>query len=411
MDNALLASIRECDELEVWRADGCRSMAEWIAARFGISRWLASRWIRAAHALVDLPSLSRALETGCLPLEKTVELARFATPDTERKLIKWATKASLGTVRQRGAIAETKAEEELEEDDEVRYLRYEWTADGRFLALEGLLPARQGAVVEKTLDRLAQRVPVIAEDDDGPSTFADSVDKRCADALYMVCSNHTAQDADADRATVVVHVDLDALISGEGESYIENGPQIYAETARTLACDCRMEVVWEKEGTAVGIERASRNIPRRIMRALRHRDKTCTFPGCSMWRFVHGHHVKWWTRDQGPTNLDNLILVCPFHHQLLHERGWVVTLDARGRTTWFRPNGEAYAPAAEALRLLDPDLDDSSKIETRTSPKVDREREPNWPRLDWVSEPLTWDLSEVRAGPISGRQPIGAGVF
>ncbi|MGH2792409.1 MAG: DUF222 domain-containing protein, partial [Actinomycetota bacterium] len=85
-----LQLIAELDERRIWRADGARSMAEWVSAQFGISQWAARRWIAAAHALAELPEVRRALRGGHLSLDKVLELTRLATPDTETELIAWA---------------------------------------------------------------------------------------------------------------------------------------------------------------------------------------------------------------------------------------------------------------------------------------------------------------------------------
>src|SRR5919106_5103155 len=85
----LLDVVAACDHAEVWLADGARDLAEWLAARAGISKWAARRWIHAAHVLPTLPLISEALEAGTLSLDKVVELCRFATPETEKRLITW----------------------------------------------------------------------------------------------------------------------------------------------------------------------------------------------------------------------------------------------------------------------------------------------------------------------------------
>ena len=54
--------------------------------------------------------------------------------------------------------------------------------------------------------------------------------------------------------------------------------------------------------------------PARIvrLRQLKYRDRECTFPGCGERRFTQAHHIVWWECG-GPTDLDNLVLVCTFH--------------------------------------------------------------------------------------------------
>ena len=66
------------------------------------------------------------------------------------------------------------------------------------------------------------------------------------------------------------------------------------------------------------------------------------------------HHITWWEHG-GPTDLDNLVLTCTFHHRLMHEYGWAVKRGATGSITWFRPDGTRYsagpAPPSEGLEL------------------------------------------------------------
>jgi hypothetical protein len=74
-----------------------------------------------------------------------------------------------------------------------------------------------------------------------------------------------------------------------------------------------------------------------MRRALRTRDEGCIFPGCSQTRHCDAHHLKHWA-DGGPTELDNLSLLCRFHHTLLHKRGFRVERKD-GAFIFFRPDG------------------------------------------------------------------------
>ena len=74
---------------------------------------------------------------------------------------------------------------------------------------------------------------------------------------------------------------------------------------------------------------------------LRYRDFGCTFPGCGNRRFAQAHHIVWWGKG-GRTDLDNLVLVCTFHHKLVHEFGWRLKREADGSVKWFRPDGTGY---------------------------------------------------------------------
>jgi hypothetical protein len=65
-------------------------------------------------------------------------------------------------------------------------------------------------------------------------------------------------------------------------------------------------------------------------RALARRDRHCRFPGCERpVRWTDAHHIVHWTRG-GPTDLDNLVLLCRRHHRMCHEGGWELRRDADG---------------------------------------------------------------------------------
>jgi hypothetical protein len=67
--------------------------------------------------------------------------------------------------------------------------------------------------------------------------------------------------------------------------------------------------------------------------ALAVRDGGCVFPGCDRpltWR--DAHHLWHWV-DGGPTDLDNLALLCRAHHRTVHEEGWQLTRGPDGRFT------------------------------------------------------------------------------
>ena len=349
----LLEVIAKCDRAEVWRADGCRDLAQWLSGRLGISNWAARRWIGAAHALPRLPLIRAAFVSGTLGFDKVLELCRFARPETEKRLVRWARRVGVAAVRRRADLANRPPLDEVVDADRERFVRYWWYDDGKRLGLEGSLGADQGAVVASALDRLAERVPEVAEDaivDEHGGCERRAVcsgqrrDARRADALVAMASREIANDQEPDRATVVVHADLDALRGDRRGAEVERGPVVHPETARRLACDARLQVVLhEPAGRAVGIGRADRTVPAWVMRELRHRDRTCTFPGCECSRFVQAHHILHWIYG-GETELDNLVLVCSFHHKLVHEYRWRVELDPTGCALWFRPTGNPSIP-------------------------------------------------------------------
>ena len=129
---------------------------------------------------------------------------------------------------------------------------------------------------------------------------------------------------------------------------IADGPEIPLETARRLACDATvLTLVEDALGRPLGISRRRRVVPRRLRRLLQRRDGGCRFPGCTTDKHVDAHHVWFWA-DGGPTDLDNLIMLCRFHHTLVHEGGFTIALVAPGRFTFHRPDGSLITVTAPA---------------------------------------------------------------
>jgi Domain of unknown function (DUF222) len=343
----LLSLIGEVDHRKSWRDSGARDTAHWVSMRYGISRWKAHRWIAAAHALEGLPRLSDALVSGELGLDKVVELTRFASPGTETDLISWGKRVSCATVRHRGDLERRASIEEDLDAERSRFVSWWYFDEGRRLGLEAELPAAQGAIVVRALERATVAIPAMPDEKDGYYAPA-----RRADALVAVCSARIARDADQDRATVVIHAQLDGIERGVGGCEIDGGPVVRPQTVRRLLCNARVQSVLEDgAGNVLGLGRTSREPSAWMLRQVRYRDRECRFPGCGARRFTQAHHGVWW-RHGGRTDLDNLLLICSFHHRVVHEHGWSVKRDPDGTVRWFLPGGALYragpSPGADA---------------------------------------------------------------
>jgi hypothetical protein len=332
-----LSLIAEADRRESWLDSGARDMAHWLSMRYGISCWKARRWIGAAHALEGLPFLSESLASGELGLDKVVELARFASPESENDLIGWARHVSCAAIRHRGDVWAQAERGEVVEAERARTLSWWWFEEDRRFGLQAELPAAQGAIVARAIERMAEQVPPLPGEEH--EWFADA---RRADGLVALCSASVTVDSDPDRATVVVHAQLAGLQDGSGGCEIEGGPALAPDTVRRLLCNARVQsVVEDAAGGVVGLGRMSREPSAWMIRQIRYRDRECRFPGCGSRQFTEAHHVRWW-RHGGRTDLDNLVLICSFHHRLAHEYGWSLKRDGDGTVRWFDPGGARY---------------------------------------------------------------------
>ncbi len=334
---ALLRLIAVADDADAWIGSGARDMAHFVSMRYGVSWWKAERWVKAAHALEVLPRLSDAFEGGKLGIDKVVELCRFATPETEARLIRWAGGVSCGAIRHRGDVEARRSRAEAEQVIQDRRLSWWYFDEGRRLGLEAELPAAEGAIVVRAIERLAAQIPRMPDEDD--RFFAPA---RRADALVAICAGRAGSNTEPDRATVIVHAQAEGLANGTAGCELEGGPAIHPETVKRLLCNARVQMVEEDEAGGVrGLGRTSRVPSAWMVREVRYRDRECRFPGCGARRFAEAHHVVWW-RHGGRTDLDNLVLICWFHHRLVHEYGWSVRRQADGTVEWFHPDGARY---------------------------------------------------------------------
>jgi len=165
-----------------------------------------------------------------------------------------------------------------------------------------------------------------------------------ADALGLLAEtalHHGLEPgAPGERYQIVVHVDAPALADpGQpGQSVLEDGTRVSAETSRRLACDAsRVVMRHDGAGRVVEIGARTRTIPPALRRALQHRDSGCRFPGCGV-RFGQGHHLHHWAQG-GPTTLSNLTLLCRRHHRAVHEEGYAVARGSDGALRFRRPDG------------------------------------------------------------------------
>ncbi|MBI2161111.1 MAG: DUF222 domain-containing protein, partial [Candidatus Rokubacteria bacterium] len=178
-----------------------------------------------------------------------------------------------------------------------------------------------------------------------------------ADALALLAETalHHGIDpgAPGERYQVVVHVEAPVLADPEapGQSVLEDGAHVSAETSQRLACDASRVVMRHgPDGQVVEVGARTRTIPPALRRALHHRDRGCRFPGCGL-PFGQGHHLRHWAQG-GPTTLSNLSLLCRRHHRAVHEEGYQVERHPDGELRFRRPDGrllpEVPPPAAIA---------------------------------------------------------------
>ncbi|MUN08028.1 DUF222 domain-containing protein [Agromyces luteolus] len=138
------------------------------------------------------------------------------------------------------------------------------------------------------------------------------------------------------KTTVIVRVDLDTLVDGIGHARIDGLEQpISAGTARRMAADAELiPAVLGGDSLPLDLGRAARLFTKAQRLALGERDGGCASCGQNI-GYVEAHHIDWWERDTGPTDLANGVLLCSFCHHMIHRDGWHI--HASPTEVWFTP--------------------------------------------------------------------------
>jgi len=358
----LLDLIREFDARGGWNT-GFRSCAAWLSWRVGLDLGAAREKVRVARALGTLPLLGQALARGELSYAKVRALTRVATPETEERLLGVGlagTAAHVERIVRGWRCVDRKAEaRETKRQHASRALHVHQDEDGT-VVLRGRLEPEVGVLLMRALAAARETLYQRARGETA-TRLADPVADRPtmaqqqADALTLLAEAALHHELDpgapGERYQVVVHVDATALADPDqpGQSVLEDGPRVSAETSRRLACDAsRVVMRHDQDGRLVEIGARTRTIPPALRRALHHRDQGCRFPGCGL-PFGQGHHVRHWAQG-GPTTLSNLAMLCRRHHRAVHEEGYQVDRQPDGALQFRRPNGrplpEVPPPAA-----------------------------------------------------------------
>jgi hypothetical protein len=378
----LLARVEEDGR---WASSGARSFPEWTARQRGVGLGAARAEVALGKALVDhLPATGDAVARGEITLEHAQVLTRLG-PTSEARRAALASDAPgvneaslVARARQLGAddfrlemkrwaiaVDEAAAEREHTAAACKEYVTLARRTDG--VALQGFLTVEHADVVATAL-RAVTGVP--ARDD--PRT----PEQRRAEALTgiarLVLDKGLSGGGGQVRPHISVHVPWDTFqrlaersggigneareVAGDGSrdgtsgrtgttvhapAELDDGEPIPPSVLARIACDSEVtRVVFGPAGEPLDVGRRQRTFCGAQRHAVVARDRTCRFPGCDRPPAVgEVHHVAWWVRDGGPTAVDNGVLLCWYHHDLVHR--WRLAITAESGRSWEfrRPDG------------------------------------------------------------------------
>jgi 5-methylcytosine-specific restriction protein A len=227
------------------------------------------------------------------------------------------------------------------------YLRM-FERDG-FLLLDGKIEVAHGAPLKAAIEAFVSFLfrnsrTDVTEGDDEPPAGAGTVQRLQAEALIHLAEHALGCDDDQplNGATVVVRMDLDTLRDGTGIAQIDGiDTPASAAAARHVAASANViPAVLNGDSEILDWGRMKRLFTPAQKLFLVERDG-----GCAMCNLPPGmtkaHHLNWWVRDHGNTNVDEGVLLCESCHHRIHDNGWEIRIDGRGTKArvWFIPPG------------------------------------------------------------------------
>ena len=314
------------------------------------SRGKAKQDVKLAGWLEWLPNTAEALAGGAITAQQAKMIAEAAeqTPIDERALIAAAEDQPADVFGRtvRDHVNERTAGEDLEQRRRRQRARREFSirpqTDGMY-RVNGWLDPLAGAKVQTALGAEYRRL-LKADDPKNRATAA----QLYADALEALVTRGGKRKSL--RTTLVVVADYDFVADQLANPRLADGTPLAADEFVKLALEAEiLPALFDTKGQPLWLGRAYRdaNTAQRI--ALAVRDKGCVGCGAAN-SFCEPHHIVYW-ENGGPTDLDNLCLLCGHcHHKEVHSsRGAKIVREPDGRYTMRRP-GEKPKDVSQPLR-------------------------------------------------------------
>ena len=350
-------------QAEVWRASGATSIENWLAGETCTSMRTARDQVRLADTLAAAPIVADKMHAGELSVDNArllgavvgheafaadaevlVGVAGGAPRQTKRELEQW--------------LATVDAVGEAERDEALRLKRHiTFTPSDGMVEVKGLLTEEDAEHVKTALGHIAG------------AAYADQTGRshhtRLVDALVDVCKTYNAGGVTGgrERPKVLMMVPFETVTERAADRgvIIGSGVTVSGDAARRLACHAELHRIVTKGASVVlDFGTTTRLASESQFVAMAARDGGCRWPGCERppgW--CEAHHIDEVIRDDGPTDMANMILLCSTHHHYVHDPGWALVGDTHnlairrpdGATMPAPPQGPITRPTQTAFAL------------------------------------------------------------
>lgn len=392
VDAALAGFASVFEARTVFAGDGARTTGSWIAARSEITAQAATRLAQRARGLRSCPHVAAAYEQGLIGTAKVGfvlaarERVESLFAEREQELVEMIRDLTVAHARlavaqwRRLALAAAGLDEDREPCDEgANRLHLSRSSQGRHV-LSGNLDAVGGAELAGHVEAQVTAMFASGAFAAGDGLVASQRNARALCSLVARGADPATVHGEA-RPSVSLIWDAADLLGRPAETSEEalerramlaDGTPVPRSVAERLLRHGTVRdvlAVFGMDGSAqvLGVSRASRTANARQRRALGVQDQGCVFPGCGApvpW--TDAHHTVAYERSK-LTDLEQLALLCRFHHHLVHEGGFTLTRDHHGITV-HRPDGTSMPRAGPGRQHQEPTTTEPAPVPADPNP-------------------------------------------
>ena len=333
LEAAWLHEVAEYHRSDDWRADRFASAASALSAACRMDPGLAHAHVNLARKLEKMPEVAAAFGRGEISARHATVVANAFTParatemsGVEDKLVDVARTQSpkvLNAVVHR--LTDAIDGDGGAESEEARYARRRYHGSRSLddmLNVNAIFDPESADIHEAAINAELKRDHRADDDRTMGQRKADALTNLLRQSLDEgeVGTFHAARP----HVTYVVHVDAhpaaDALVDLIRTDRDRAG-YLSSTTLGRIMCDCDISrVVMVGTSEILDVGRATRTATAAQWKALVVRDRHCQAPGCKQPPDrCEAHHIRHWAPPYyGPTDLDNLQLLCWHHHRERH---------------------------------------------------------------------------------------------
>ena len=309
------------------------------------SKQQARREVETASQFSQVPETLDALGAGEIPEAHAKQIAKAASlgPVNETVLVEAARREDFGTFSR--TLRDHQHEQSGDDGKSLmatqrqrRELSFFKSPDDGMFILNGRFDPVAGNRIEAALADEERR---LRNSNDNSAADQASFNQRLADALEnLVCAE--PDDRRPQGTTLILTAEWDALNQKLADARLLDGTPLPISEALRLGCDADiLPAVFDTKGQQLWVGRKYRSATEAQRAALIIRDKHCIGCGRSA-TWCEVHHIDEWCKG-GPTDIDNLVLVCTSCHHNIHDDGWIVSRDRSGAYELRPPPPSPYA--------------------------------------------------------------------